>query len=122
MAESVLMKKGLENLFSPEKKFEDDIPLEVKKRRLREITDLQQIHGLYRMKRSVGRVFRVLIEGVSKKNENEFKGRNSESTVIVFPKKDFKVGQYANVLVNDCTSATLIGEAVAVDYKGEVIV
>ena len=104
-----------------EKKFEDDIPLEIKKRRLREISDLQQIHGLYRMKNSVGKVYKVLIEGVSKKNDNELKGRNTENSVLVFPKENFKIGDYVNVRVNDCTSATLIGEAVGGQYEGVVI-
>jgi tRNA-2-methylthio-N6-dimethylallyladenosine synthase len=104
-----------------EKKFEDDIPLETKKRRLREITDLQQKHGLYRMERSVGKVFKVLIEGVSKKNENELKGRNTENSVIVFPREDFSIGEYVNVKVNTCTSATLIGEAVGPGFKGVVV-
>ena len=93
----------------------DDIPLEVKKRRLQEVIDLQQKHSLYRTQQHLGKVEEVLIEGTSKKNPDQWKGRNTQNTVIVFPKEHYKLGDFVNVKVEDCTSATLIGTAV--DYS-----
>jgi tRNA-2-methylthio-N6-dimethylallyladenosine synthase len=95
-----------------ERKFKDDVPEEVKKRRLQEIVDLQQKHSAIRTKDGVGKVHRVLIEGVSKKSKEQFFGRNSQNTTVVFPKGNYKPGDYANVLATSCTTATLIGEAV----------
>jgi len=95
------------------KKMKDDVPLEVKKRRLTEIIDLQQKSSLERMKTYVGKVHEVLIEGMSKKNENEWFGRISQNAVAVFPKiPNTQIGDFVQVKVNDCTSATLIGEMV----------
>lgn len=95
-----------------ERKMEDDVPEETKKRRLREIIDLQQKHGLFRTQEHVGRVEEVLIEGPSKKSDAHWMGRNSQNTVVVFPKEQYQVGDFVNVKINECTSATLIGEAV----------
>ncbi|CAM1342306.1 tRNA (N6-isopentenyl adenosine(37)-C2)-methylthiotransferase MiaB [Tenacibaculum aestuarii] len=94
------------------KKMEDDVPLETKKRRLQEIIDLQQEHSLYRTKENLGKVQEVLIEGTSKKNPNEWKGRNTQNTVVVFPKENYKMGDFVNVRIDDCTSTTLKGTAV----------
>lgn len=94
------------------RKLEDDIPADVKKRRLREIIDLQQKHGLYRTQQHLGKVEEVLIEGSSKKSDAHWMGRNSQNTVVVFPKEQYQKGDFVNVKINDCTSATLIGEAV----------
>lgn len=94
------------------KKFTDDIPLEVKKRRLTEIIDLQQKHSLERNKRQIGKVHKVLIEGTSRKSDDELRGRNSANTVMIFPKGKYQKGQYVNVLAKECTAATLIGEVV----------
>jgi tRNA-2-methylthio-N6-dimethylallyladenosine synthase len=94
------------------RKMEDDIPEDTKKRRLREIIDLQQKHGLYRTQQHLGKVEEVLIEGNSKKSDRHWMGRNSQNTVVVFPKAHYKIGDFVNVKINDCTSATLIGEAV----------
>ena len=94
------------------KKFEDDIPLAVKKRRLAEVIALQLKHSHYWTKKHVGNVEEVLIEGTSKKNENEWKGRNTQNTIVVFPKEHYKMGDFVNVKINSCTSATLIGTAV----------
>ena len=94
------------------KKMEDDIPLATKKRRLQEIINLQQEHSLYRTKQFVGQTQEVLIEGTSKRNENEWKGRNTQNTVVVFPKENYKLGDFVNVKINDCTSTTLKGIAV----------
>ncbi|MEK6477905.1 tRNA (N6-isopentenyl adenosine(37)-C2)-methylthiotransferase MiaB [Catalinimonas sp. 4WD22] len=94
------------------KKFTDDIPLEVKKRRLKEIIEKQQYLSLERNQRDIGKVFKVLVEGTSKKSDADLQGRNSANKVIVFPRESFKKGDYVNVRVKDCTAATLIGEAV----------
>ncbi|MEO0573744.1 MAG: TRAM domain-containing protein, partial [Bacteroidota bacterium] len=93
-------------------KLDDDVPEETKKRRLREIIDVQQKHGLYRTQQHLGKVEEVLIEGTSKKSDAHWKGRNSQNTMVVFPKEHYKVGQFVNVEINDCTSATLLGKAV----------
>jgi tRNA-2-methylthio-N6-dimethylallyladenosine synthase len=95
-----------------ERKMEDDIPLDVKKRRLNEIIQLQQKHGLYRTQQHVGKVEEVHIEKASKKSNTHWAGRNSQNTMVVFPKEDYKIGDFINVKITDCTSATLIGEAV----------
>jgi tRNA-2-methylthio-N6-dimethylallyladenosine synthase len=94
------------------KKMVDDVPFEVKKRRLQEIIDLQQIHALYRTQQHLGKIEEFLIEGTSKKNPNEWKGRNTQNTVAVFPKGDYKLGDFVNLLVEDCTSATLKGTVI----------
>ena len=96
-----------------EKKFVDDVPLKVKKRRLSEIIRLQSQISFNHNKKDIGKIFEVLIEGDSKKSDQDFKGRNSQNKVIIFPKTpDLKIGDYANVKVLDITSATLIGELV----------
>ncbi|BDD04734.1 tRNA (N6-isopentenyl adenosine(37)-C2)-methylthiotransferase MiaB [Aureibacter tunicatorum] len=95
-----------------EKKYEDDIPLEVKKRRLQEIISKQQELSHMRNQLDVGKVYKVLIEGYSKKSKDQLQGRNTANKVIVFDKKNYQKGQYANVLVTSCTGATLLGEIV----------
>ncbi|WP_340077749.1 tRNA (N6-isopentenyl adenosine(37)-C2)-methylthiotransferase MiaB [Leptobacterium sp. I13] len=94
------------------RKMEDDVPEDVKKQRLSEIINLQQKHGLYRTQQHLGNTEEVLIEGVSKKSEAHWMGRNTQNTVVVFPKGNYKIGDFVNVKINECTSATLIGEAV----------
>lgn len=94
------------------KKFEDDIPLEVKKRRLQEVIDKQAQNAMIRNKRDLGKVHRVLVEGTSKRSEEHLHGRNPANKVIIFPKKHYKKGDYVNVLVEDCTTATLLGRSV----------
>jgi len=94
-----------------ERKMEDDIPLDIKKRRLNEIIALQQRHALYRTQQHLGRIEEVLIEGDSKKSDQEWMGRNTQNTVVVFPKEHYKVGDFVMVKIKDCTSATLLGEA-----------
>ncbi len=95
------------------RKYEDDIPLEVKKRRLAEIVDVQQEESLKSNQRDLGKTFKVLIEGNSKKSELQFKGRNDQNKVIVFPKLDgFEPGDYCHVHVDEITSATLKGNIV----------
>ena len=95
-----------------ERKMEDDIPQEVKKRRLQEIVDLQQEHSLLNTKQFVGKTMEVLIEKESKKSSEQWAGRNEQNTMVVFPKEHYKKGDFVNVRVSDCTSATLIGKAV----------
>ncbi len=95
-----------------ERKMEDDIPLDVKKRRLNEIIQLQQKHGLYRTQQHVGKVEEVLVEKASKKSDAHWAGRNSQNTMVVFPKEHYNVGDFVNVKITDCTSATLMGEAI----------
>ena len=93
------------------RKMVDDVPEEVKKRRLNEIIDLQQKLGLERTKRFLGQEVEVLIEKESKRSNEHWSGRNSQNTVVVFPKENYKVGDFVMVKINDCTAATLIGEA-----------
>jgi tRNA-2-methylthio-N6-dimethylallyladenosine synthase len=94
------------------KKLEDDIPEDVKKRRLNEIIALQQQHSLARNQMSIGKVQKVLVEGFSKRSDDFLQGRNDQNKVVVFPKLNFQKGDYVNVLIKECTAATLIGEAV----------
>ncbi len=94
------------------RKMADDIPDEVKKRRLQEVIDVQQELALQRTQRFVGQTVEVLIEKVSKKSDLHWSGRNSQNTTVVFPKGDYKVGDFVLVKVTDCTTSTLIGEAV----------
>ncbi|WP_424493147.1 tRNA (N6-isopentenyl adenosine(37)-C2)-methylthiotransferase MiaB [Salinimicrobium sp. GXAS 041] len=94
------------------RKFEDDVPEEVKKRRLTEIVNLQQKHSGFRTKQFLGKTVEVLIEKESKKSDAHWSGRTTQNTVAVFPKKNYKVGDFVNVKIEDCTTATLIGEAV----------
>jgi tRNA-2-methylthio-N6-dimethylallyladenosine synthase len=94
------------------RKLQDDVSEEVKKRRLQEIVDLQQKISETRTKRFLGEVVEVLIEKASKKSAQEWSGKNSENIVTVFPKENYKVGEFVLVKIKDCTGATLIGEAV----------
>jgi len=93
-------------------KMVDDVPHAIKKRRLQEVIDLQQEHALYRTEEHLGKTEEFLIEGTSKKNPNEWKGRNTQNTVAVFAKGDYKLGDFVNVKIEDCTSATLKGTVV----------
>lgn len=95
------------------KRYEDDIPEEVKKRRLTEVVNKQLEHSLERIQQYVGKVQKVLIEGYSKRSDSDYCGRNDQNTMVVFPVDPrFKVGDYVNVLGESCTSATLIGRIV----------
>ena len=95
------------------KKLEDNIDEETKSRRLSEIVELQQKHSLYRSKEFVGKTVEVLIEKESKKSNLHWAGRNQQNTIVVFPKENYNIGDFVNVKINSCTSATLIGEAIA---------
>ncbi|RLD69073.1 MAG: tRNA (N6-isopentenyl adenosine(37)-C2)-methylthiotransferase MiaB [Bacteroidetes bacterium] len=95
-----------------ERKLKDDIPEEVKGRRLDEIIQLQNRLSLESNQKDVGNTFEVLVEGVSKKSDSRLFGRNSQNKVIVFDRKNYQIGEYVQVKVVDCTSATLMGEAI----------
>ncbi|MCU0394059.1 MAG: tRNA (N6-isopentenyl adenosine(37)-C2)-methylthiotransferase MiaB [Thermoflexibacter sp.] len=94
------------------RKYADDIPLDVKKRRLQEIVDLQRKLSYQRNQREVGKVHKVLIEGFSKRSQEHLQGRNSQNKVVIFPKGNHQKGDYVNVLVTSCTAGTLLGEVV----------
>ena len=94
------------------KKFEDNVPQDVKKRRLQEIVDLQQAHGRYRNEKFVGKIIEVLIEKESKKSDAQWSGRTQQNTVVVFSKKHYNVGDFVLVKIESCTSATLLGYAI----------
>ena len=96
------------------RKYPDDIPLEVKKRRLQEIIQVQNKVSLQHNQADIGKTFKVLIEGDSRKSDQDFKGRNSQNKMIVFPKAgNYKPGDYVWVKVNDVTSATLMGTLIS---------
>lgn len=94
-----------------QKKYEDNVPEEIKSARLQEIINLQQQLSHKSNKRDVGKTFEVLVEGFSKKSEDYLMGRNSQNKVVVFPREDYRKGDYVNVKITDCTPATLIGTA-----------
>ena len=95
------------------RKLADNIPEEVKKRRLAEILAKQQAHSLMRLQEWVGKTVRVLIEGTSKKSDQDYCGRGDSGAMAIFPAiEGVKPGQYANVYIERCTSATLIGRIV----------
>ncbi|MBT8297458.1 MAG: tRNA (N6-isopentenyl adenosine(37)-C2)-methylthiotransferase MiaB [Maribacter sp.] len=99
------------------RKMEDDIPEDIKQRRLSEIIAVQRDHCKYRIEHYLGMVQEILIEGTSKKDTTMWKGRNSQNVVAVFPKEKYRLGDFVNVKMNDCTSATLIGEAVGLSHN-----
>ena len=92
--------------------YPDDVPLDVKTRRLNEIIALQSELSLKSNQNDIGKTFRVLVEGPSKKNPEELCGRSGSNKMCVFPGKGHKAGDYVDVKVLSCTSATLIGELV----------
>ncbi len=98
-----------------QRRYTDDIPLDVKKRRLQEIVDLQGRLSFESNKRDLNKSFTVLIEGDSKKSDQDWMGRSSQNKVIVFPKEQYPLqkGDYVNVQVTDCTQATLLGKIIA---------
>ncbi len=94
------------------KKYTDDIPETVKKERLMEIVRLQNQHAEERNRQDIGKVQKVLIERVSSKSDQDLCGRNDQNKMVVFPREQYQPGSYVNVLVESCTSATLIGKVV----------
>ncbi|WP_051204022.1 tRNA (N6-isopentenyl adenosine(37)-C2)-methylthiotransferase MiaB [Hugenholtzia roseola] len=95
------------------KKYLDDVPEEIKKKRLQEVIDLQNKLSLARNRAMVGKTYKVLIEGVSKRSQEHLHGRTSSNKVVIFPKENYQKGQYVEVQIEDCTSATLFGKVVA---------
>ena len=97
-----------------ERRYTDDIPEEVKKRRLQEIVDAQYQLSLKSNQNDVGKTYRILIDGESKKDPNFWKGRNDQNKVAVFPKADLdlQMGNYVDVQIHSCTKGTLLGTAV----------
>ncbi|HCW09359.1 MAG TPA: tRNA (N6-isopentenyl adenosine(37)-C2)-methylthiotransferase MiaB, partial [Cytophagales bacterium] len=94
------------------KKFADDIPMDLKKRRLDEIIQKQSEISLKRNQRDLNKVHKVLIEGTSRRSADFLQGRNSANKVIVFPKGNKTKGEYVNVFVESCSAATLVGKIV----------
>ena len=94
------------------KKLEDNIDEKTKSRRLSEIVELQQKHSLYRSKEFIGKTVEVLIEKESKKSNLHWAGRNQQNTTVVFPKENYNIGDFVNIKINSCTSATLVGDAI----------
>ncbi len=94
------------------RKLKDDVPEDIKKRRLAEIHTLQRVHSHYRHKAYLGKTIEILIEKTSKKSDQQWSGRNPQNIMAVFPKEHYKVGDFVNVRIEDCTSATLLGTAV----------
>ena len=95
------------------RRFKDDVPEEIKKKRLQEMVDLHRIHSLESMQRDIGKTCKVLVEGFSKKSANELQGRSDHNKVVVFPKGNFKKGDYVMVKIINCTAGTLIGTAIS---------
>jgi tRNA-2-methylthio-N6-dimethylallyladenosine synthase len=94
-----------------EKKFEDDIPEEIKSRRLSEIIAMQTKLSHASNKKDLGKTFKVLAESVSKRSGEHLSGRSTHNKVVIFPRKKFNPGDYVSVKITDCTPATLLGEA-----------
>ncbi|HQH18895.1 MAG TPA: tRNA (N6-isopentenyl adenosine(37)-C2)-methylthiotransferase MiaB [Bacteroidales bacterium] len=94
------------------KKYPDNVPEEVKSKRLTEIINIQQKLSLLSNKKDIGKIFEVLIEGDSRRSKDFLSGRNSQNKVVIFPKKAFEKGTYVNVLINRCSTATLFGEII----------
>ncbi|RZS99812.1 tRNA (N6-isopentenyl adenosine(37)-C2)-methylthiotransferase MiaB [Aquimarina brevivitae] len=94
------------------RKMEDDVPEDVKKRRLAEIIELQRNHSEERHQAYLGKTVEILIEKESKKSDQHWSGRTTQNTVAVFPKEQYKIGDFVMVEIEDCTSATLLGKAV----------
>jgi tRNA-2-methylthio-N6-dimethylallyladenosine synthase len=95
-----------------ERKYKDDVPQEVKNRRLTEIVNLQRGNSGIKTAQGVGKIHKVLVEGFSKKSEDMLMGRNSQNFVVVFPKGHYKKGDYVMVKATHCTTSTLIGEVI----------
>lgn len=91
------------------RRYQDDVPEEVKKRRLAEVVELHRGQSLRSMQQEVGKTLKVLIEGTSKRSEDHLFGRTDQNKVVIFPKEDYRKGEYVWVKVDDCTAGTLLG-------------
>ena len=96
------------------RKIEDDVPEPIKKRRLSEIIEKQQEHSRFRTEQYLGQTVCVLVEKESKRSTTHWSGRTTQNTVAVFPKGSYQIGDFVEVKITDCTSATLLGEAVGI--------
>lgn len=94
------------------RKFEDNVPEEIKSKRLTQIIEKQREHSMLHNQSKVGKTFKILVEGFSKKSNKYLFGRTTHNTVAVFPKKNHKPGDYVNVHITSCSSATLIGDSI----------
>ncbi|HPS45586.1 MAG TPA: tRNA (N6-isopentenyl adenosine(37)-C2)-methylthiotransferase MiaB [Bacteroidales bacterium] len=94
------------------KKYPDNVPEDIKSKRLTEIINIQQKLSLLSNKKDIGKIFEVLIEGDSRRSKDFLSGRNSQNKVVIFPKKAFEKGTYVKVLINRCSTATLFGEVI----------
>jgi tRNA-2-methylthio-N6-dimethylallyladenosine synthase len=94
------------------RRFEDDVPLETKKRRLQELVDLYREHSLRTMQKEVGKTFKILVEGFSKKSDEQLQGRTDQNKVVIFAKENFVKGDYVKVKITHCTAGTLFGESI----------
>jgi len=97
-----------------ERKYKDDVSEEVKNRRHNEVMAIQARNSAIGVERGLNKVHKVLIEGTSKKSQEMLMGRNSQNAVVVFPKENYKKGDYVNVLVTKCTATTMIGHVVSI--------
>jgi tRNA-2-methylthio-N6-dimethylallyladenosine synthase len=93
-----------------ERRFEDDVPEDVKGRRLIEIIDKQNSHSLEANQNDIGQVYKVLVEGPSRRSAEQYCGRNGRNSMVIFDRNGVEKGQYVMVKITDCTSATLLGE------------
>jgi len=97
---------------TPASRMEDDVPKELKQKRLAEIIENQLAHSLVHMKKKLGKTFEVLVEGYSKKSDQHFYGRTTHNSAVIFEKGNHKLGDYVMVKIDDCTSATLKGKVI----------
>ena len=93
-----------------QRKYKDNVDEKIKSKRLTEIINLQQKHSLYNNEKQIGLIKEVLVEGISKKSKDFLFGRTTQNTVVVFPKENIQIGDFINVKISECTSATLIGK------------
>lgn len=100
------------------RKIIDDIPEKTKKRRLQEIISLQLKHSKYKTNQYINKIVCVLVEKVSKKSEDEWSGRTTQNTTVVFPKENYSIGDFVDVKIESVTSATLKGHAI--DYSKKI--
>lgn len=94
------------------RRYADDVPAEVKNQRLQEIINLQNQHSLLRNRADVGKVFTVLVEKNSKRSDMDLCGRTDQNKMVVFPREHYQPGDYVQVLIESCTSASLKGKVI----------
>ena len=94
------------------RKYQDDVPAEMKRHRLNEIIELQQHISLEQNRVNIGQIERVLVEGVSKRRDDQLAGRADSNKMVVFDRGEHRKGDYVDVRITDCTSATLLGEPI----------